>query len=145
MPRKSKFFRVATEGATTDGRKIERKWLQQAAKNFDPLTYGARVFMEHIRGINPAWGFSCLGDVLALETREVDGKLALFAQIDPTDELVTLTDARQKIYSSIEIAENFANTGEAYLVGLGVTDSPASLGTEILAFASQNPAVSPFT
>ena len=32
--------------------------------------------------------------------------------------------------------ENFANKGSAYLVGLAVTDSPASLGTEMLAFAA---------
>ena len=47
---KSKFFRVALEGATTDGRKIERSWIQQMAKNFDPQKYGARIWMEHIRG-----------------------------------------------------------------------------------------------
>ena len=48
---KSKFFRVAVEGATTDGRIIERAWLEQMAKNFDPAKYGARIWMEHMRGM----------------------------------------------------------------------------------------------
>ena len=144
----SKFFRVATEGATTDGRNIERAQLQQMAKNYDPKKYGARMFMEHIRGLSPDWGFRCMGDVIALRNGEIeiDGKklLTLEAQLEPTAEFVTLTKKGQKIYSSIEIAPNFAGTNEAYLFGLGVTDSPASLGTEILQFAAQNPAASPF-
>ncbi|MGO4222144.1 GPO family capsid scaffolding protein [Lysobacter sp. TAF61] len=146
MARKSKFFRVATEGATTDGRKIERKWLQEIAATYNPVTYGARIFIEHIRGINPnAQGaFRAMGDVTAVKIEEIDGKISLFAQIDPTEELIALVGQRQKIYSSIEVAENFANTGMAYLVGMGVTDSPASLSTEILAFAAQNPTANPF-
>ena len=145
MARKSKFFRVATEGATTDGRKIERKWLQEIAATYNQAKYGARIFIEHIRGINPEWGFRAMGDVVAVKAEEIDGKLTLFAQIDPTDELIKMVGERQKIYTSIEVAENFAGCGMAYLMGLGVTDSPASLGTEILAFAAQNPAASPFT
>ena len=31
----SKFFRVATEGATTDGRTIQRSWIEQAARNYN--------------------------------------------------------------------------------------------------------------
>ncbi|MFZ6875358.1 GPO family capsid scaffolding protein [Undibacterium sp. Di27W] len=140
---KSKFFRVAVEGATTDGRKIERSWIQQMAKNFDPQKYGARIWMEHIRGTLADSPFRAYGDVTAVKAEEVtiDGnkKLALFAQIEPTPDLVAMTKAKQKIYTSIEVNDKFADTGEAYLVGLGVTDSPASLGTEILAFAAQNP------
>lgn len=146
--RKSKFFRVAVEGATTDGRKIERKWLTDIAKNYSQLKYGARIFIEHIRGLNPEWGFRCMGDVTAVKTDTVtiDGqeKLALFAQIEPTDEMIKLNKAGQKIYSSIEVDPDFAGSGDAYLVGLGITDTPASLGTEILAFAAQNPEASPF-
>lgn len=144
---RSKWFRVAVEGATSDSRKIERTWLSQIASNYDPAKYGARIFVEHIRGLNPEWGFRCMGDVLAVKTDtvKIDGKdhLALFAQIQPTDELVALNKAGQKIYSSIEVDPDFAGKGEAYLVGLGVTDTPASLGTEMLTFAAQNPDASP--
>ncbi|MBC3911595.1 GPO family capsid scaffolding protein [Undibacterium umbellatum] len=145
---KSKFFRVALEGATTDGRKIERSWIQQMAKNFDPQKYGARIWMEHIRGTLADSPFRAYGDVTAVKAEEVtidgDKKLALFAQIEPTDDLIAMTKAKQKIYTSIEINDKFADTGEAYLVGLGVTDSPASLGTEVLSFAANNPNANPF-
>ncbi|MCG9124308.1 GPO family capsid scaffolding protein [Laribacter hongkongensis] len=143
MAGKSKKFRVATEGATTDGRVIERAWIEQMARNYDPKRYGARVNLEHLKGILPDGPFKSYGDVLELTSEPVeDGKLGLFAVIDPTAELVAMTQARQKIYTSIEVNPGFADTGEAYLVGLAVTDSPASLGTEMLQFsagATDNP------
>lgn len=141
----SKFFRVATEGATTDGREIQRSWIEQMAKNFNREKYGARVWLEHMRGMLPESSFAALGDVLALEARTVeDGKLALFAQIEALPALVAMNKAKQKIYTSIEVDPNFAKSGEAYLTGLAVTDSPASLGTEVLKFAAGNPDASPF-
>lgn len=146
MAQKSKMFRVASEGATTDGRRIERSWIEQMAKNFDPKKYGARVWLEHMRGIYPDSSFRAYGDVLAVESRAVeDGKLALFAEIAPLPDLVAMTTtSKQKIYTSVEIDPKFADTNEAYLVGLAVTDSPASLGTEVLSFAAQNPKANPF-
>ncbi|MCW8207621.1 phage capsid protein [Verminephrobacter aporrectodeae subsp. tuberculatae] len=141
MATKSKFFRVATEGATTDGRVIQKDWITQMAKNFDPKKYGARVWLEHYRGIAPDGLFKAYGDVVAVESRQVeDGKLALFAQIAPLPELVSMSKSKQKIYTSIECTPKFSDTGEAYLTGLAVTDSPASLGTEVLEFASRNQA-----
>ena len=145
---KSKFFRVATAGATTDGRVIEAADLQQMARTYDPKKYGARIFIEHIRGLNPEWGFRAMGDVVAARNGEIelDGKklVTLEVQIEPTAEFIGYTKKGQKIYSSIEIAPNFAGGNESYLIGLGVTDSPASLGTEVLQFAAQHPAASPF-
>lgn len=145
---KSKWFRVAVEGATSDKRVIERSWLEQAAKNFKRETFGARIWLEHFRGLFADSAFPALGDVLALKTEEVDifgkKKLALFAQIDPTDELVAMNKKRQKMYTSIEIDPAFSDTNQAYMVGLAVTDSPASLGTEMLAFCQQNPETNPF-
>lgn len=144
MPQKSKWFRVATEGATTDGRSIQRSWIEQMAKNFNPAKYGARVWIEHMRGLLPDSAFAAQGDVLAVKAEQVeDGKLALFAQIKPLESLIAMNKAGQKLYTSIEVDPNFADTGEAYLVGLAVTDSPASLGTELLTFAQQNPAANP--
>lgn len=138
---KSKRFRIAVEGATTDGRVISRDWISQMAKNYNPEMYGARINMEHIRGYAADSTFRRFGDVTAIEAEEIGdgplkGKLALFGWIDPTPELVELTKARQKIYTSIEVNPEFADTGEAYLVGLAVTDDPASLGTEILSFSA---------
>lgn len=138
---KSKWFVVATEGATTDGRKISREWLTQIEENYDPKKYGARVNLEHFRwryfDPNDAHSFS-YGDVLAVKTEEnADGKLQLLAQVEPTEALVKLVKDKQKVYTSVEIDLNFADTGEAYLVGLAVTDTPASLGTEYLKFCAK--------
>ena len=140
----SKWFRIAVEGATTDGRQLQAQWLQEAAAAYNPQTYGARVWIEHQRSTDPDGLFKAQGDVVALSTQQVDiaGKkrLALFAQITPTDELKRIVnEQKQKIYTSIELATKFADTGKAYLTGLSVTDSPASLGTEILTFAAQHP------
>lgn len=145
---RSNWFRVAVEGATTDKRKIERSWLEQAAKNFSQNTYGARVWLEHFRSLLPDSPFKAYGDITAVKAEEVEiagqKKLALFAQIEPTPDLVAMNKAKQKIYTSIEIDESFADSGEAYIVGLAVTDSPASLGTDVLAFSAQKPDASPF-
>jgi len=136
----TKFVRVAVEGATTDGRVIERQWLQDIVDTYNTAKFGARIWLEHLRGILPDSNFKAYGDVLEVKTEEIDfdgGKrLALFAKLDATPELVSMNKARQKIYTSIEISPNFAKTGKAYLTGLGVTDDPASLGTEALSFAS---------
>lgn len=132
-----KKFRVATEGATTDGRAISRTWIEQMAASFNPEKYGARIWMEHMRSMHPEGAFKAFGDVTALETNEnSDGKLELIAEIDPTDELVKMSKDRQKIYTSIEVDPDFAGSGQAYMVGLAVTDSPSSLGTEMLKFSS---------
>src|SRR5690606_37401865 len=128
----SKWTSIAREGATTDGRNIERAWLEQAAKNFNPKDYGARVNLEHFLSVYPDSAFRAYGDVIELKTEERDGKLHLLAKIDATNDLVELQKKRQKIYSSIEIDPKFSDTGEAYLVGLAMTDSPASLGTEVM-------------
>jgi hypothetical protein len=145
--KQSKFFRVAVEGATTDGRVIDRSFIEQMAATFNRQLYGARVWLEHLRSTLPDGPFKAYGDVLAVKAEEVvlggAKKLALFAQISPTPELVAMNQARQKIYTSIEINPKFADTGEAYLVGLAVTDSPASLGTEMLSFAAQHPDSNP--
>ncbi|BBP85992.1 phage capsid scaffolding protein [Pseudomonas sp. Pc102] len=145
---RSKWLRVAVEGATTDKREIKRSWLEQAAKNFNQATYGARIWLEHYRSLLPDSPFKAYGDVVALKTEEVEiagvKKLALFAQLEPSNELIALNKAKQKIYTSIEIDENFADSGEAYMVGIAVTDSPASLGTDVLAFSAEKPESSPF-
>ncbi|WVZ31377.1 GPO family capsid scaffolding protein [Acinetobacter baumannii] len=137
---KSKWFRVAVAGDTTDGREIQSEWIIQMAQTYNLNTYGARINLEHIKGVSPDGIFGAYGDVIALKSEKVtingEQKDALFAQIQPNENLVALNQKNQKIYTSIEVDENFAKTGQAYLVGLAVTDSPASLGTEMLSFAA---------
>ncbi len=148
MP-KTKSFIVAVEGDTVDGRKIERSWLTDIAATYNRATYGARVNCEHILGISPDKPFCAYGDVLSCSTEEVtltiggkqQKKLALRAEIEANDDLVAMNARGQKIYTSIEVQPNFANTGKAGLVGLAVTDRPASLGTEALTFAVKHPGI----
>lgn len=144
---KSKWFRVAVAGDTSDGREISSEWIIQMAQTYNMNTYGARINVEHIRSYFPDSSFGAYGDVIALKTEKVDingeQKDALFAQIQPNDNLIALNQKNQKIYTSIEVDPNFAKTGQAYLVGLAVTDSPASLGTEMLQFAA-GAATNPF-
>lgn len=141
MAKKSKRFRIAVEGATTDGRVIERDWITQMAASYSLQVYTALINMEHIKGFTPDGPFRRFGMVEKLEAAEItegklSGKLALYGWIAPTDDLVTMTGNWQKLFTSIEVNPSFADTGAAYLVGLAVTDDPASLGTEMLQFSA---------
>ncbi|MDU5488359.1 MAG: GPO family capsid scaffolding protein [Serratia liquefaciens] len=139
----SKWFRIGVEGDTCDGRVIDANDIQQMADSFDPRVYGCRINLEHFKGLLPNGDFKRLGDVVELKAETIDddsvlnGKLALFAKMTPLDELVAMVKAGQKVYTSMEIRPNFANTGKCYLVGLAVTDDPASLGTEYLEFCAR--------
>lgn len=131
---KSKFFRVAKAGQTIDGREITADQIKQMAASYNPKTYGARIWVEHMRSLFADGLFPAVGDVLSLAVEEDGDETYLTAQINPTDQLVKMNAARQKVFFSIEMDPNFSDTGEAYLVGLGVTDTPASLGTEMMQF-----------
>ena len=144
----SKFFRIGVEGDTCDGRIISASDIQEMAETYDPRVYGCRINLEHLRGLLPDGVFKRYGDVVELKAEKIDddsalnGKWALFAKITSTDDLIAMNKAAQKVYTSMEIQPNFANTGKCYLVGLAVTDDPASLGTEYLEFcrnAKHNP------
>jgi hypothetical protein len=144
MASKTKKFRVAVEGQTaTDGRKITRQMITECVETFNTDTYGVRINMEHLRGFDPAGVFGMYGDVEAVSCQEdnleIGGKtekrMALYAVLKPDDALVELNRKNQKVYTSIEPQPNFGGTGKFGLVGLAVTDSPASLGTQRLEFS----------
>ncbi|MCA7001655.1 GPO family capsid scaffolding protein [Dickeya solani] len=135
----SKPFIAAVEGVACDGRPIERIWITQMAKNFNRQVRGARVNLEHIKGYSPTSDFRAYGDVVSANEVTVPdgplkGKAALELVIDATPDLVALSKQRQKIYPSVEVHPSLPNTGEAYLMGLAMTDDPASLGVGILEF-----------
>lgn len=139
-PRKK--FRVAVSGNTVDGREIQPQHLRDAAANYSPEVYGARVNIEHYLSMFPGSDFGAMGDVVALSTEDITdgplaGRTALYAEIEPSDRMVQMTNKGQKVYSSIELHPQFALNGKAYVVGLAMTDTPASLGTERLKFAAQ--------
>lgn len=142
---KTKKFRVAKAGQTTDGRAIPLEHIKQMAASYSPAKYGARVNIEHIKSYSPESSFKAYGDVVSLSTEEDGDDTYLVAEVDPTDDLVSLSKARQKVYFSIEYNPNFADEGSAYLVGLACTDSPASLGTSYMQFCQQHPDENPLT
>ncbi|HHJ4163763.1 GPO family capsid scaffolding protein [Raoultella ornithinolytica] len=139
-PRKK--FRVAVSGNTVDGREIQPQHLRDAAANYNLNVYAARVNIEHFLSPYPGSDFGAMGDVVALSAEDITegplaGRTALYAEIDPSDRMVQMTDKGQKVYSSIELAPQFALNGKAYVVGLAMTDTPSSLGTDRLKFAAQ--------
>ncbi|HBC8110260.1 GPO family capsid scaffolding protein [Raoultella planticola] len=139
-PRKK--FRVAVSGTTVDGREIQPQHLRDAAANYNLNVYAARVNIEHFLSPYPGSDFGAMGDVAALSAEDITegplaGRTALYAEIDPSDRMVQMTEKGQKVYSSIELAPQFALNGKAYVVGLAMTDTPASLGTDRLKFAAQ--------
>ncbi len=138
----SKWFRIGVEGDTCDGRDISAQDIQEMADGFDPRVYGCRINLEHIRSVVPDTPFCRYGDVIELKAEVIDddsalnGKLALYGKIAPLDNLLAMLAKGQKVYTSMEIRPNFANTGKCHLIGLAVTDDPASLGTEYLQFCA---------
>lgn len=128
---KTGWIRVATEGDTIDGRAISGQDLLDMAESYNPKEYGARIWPEH-------WRWYACGDVLEVKAEEVDGRMRLFAVLAPNQAMIEFNQQDQKVYTSIEIQDNFANTGKPYLAGLAITDSPASLGTDRIKLFSAN-------
>ena len=136
MPRSLVSFwkRVATSGPTVDGRVILPQELRDIAETYSTATYTASIWSEHER-----W-YGAHGTVFAVRLIEDSedlqpGQVALEAQLKPNQRLLYLNDQGEKLFTSIEVTPDFANTGKAYLTGLAVTDSPASLGTQELYFS----------
>lgn len=125
----TKFVKVAQSGPTVDGRNIDPQWLRDMAETYDPALYRAKIWPDHLR-----WGNN-YGSVVALKSEEMDGLVSLYASFAPNAQYLLSNQYDQKLSFSIEVLENFAGTGKFYLGGLGVTDSPASLGTDELKFS----------
>jgi len=133
---------IGVSGETADGRTISAKELQEMAEQYDPEIYGARINLEHMNFLFPdfAGGY---GDVIELKAEpwaKDETKTALLAKLNITESLQKLWDSGQKIYTSMEITPRFADTKKAYLTGLAITDTPASLGTTANYTAAKNKA-----
>jgi hypothetical protein len=138
MPRSLVSFwkRVATSGPTVDGREILPQELRDIAETYKPSRYTAVIWCDHERW--PGSHGTVFAVRLVEEAEDLEpGQIALEAQLKPNDRLLYLNDQGQKLFTSIEITPNFAGTGKAYLTGLAVTDSPASLGTQELYFSNK--------
>lgn len=121
---------IAMSGKTADGRKIKAEHLNQMAQAYDKNLYTAQIWLEHYRFMGSNYGI-----VEELKTEQEGDKTKLFAKISPSKEMLSLNASGIGLFTSIEINPNFADTGAAYLVGLAITDSPASLGTTQLQFS----------
>ena len=128
-------------GMTIDGREIKDQQVTDMAETYSQSTYVARIWLEHMRGVDPNSMFKALGDVVEVKAERLTdgtlkGKLALFVKLSPHQDLIAMVRNGQKVHLSVEIDPNFAGSGKAYLVGMGVTDSPASLGVGIMKFSA---------
>lgn len=132
MPKISDWKIIATEGPTVDGRKITHDWIEQMAASYDPKEYTALIWPEHRRfyGYGENWG-----KVVELKAEEKDGKLRLFAKLEPNDYMLEANRKKQKLFTSIEPNPDYKGEGRCYLMGLAATDSPASTGTSLLQFS----------
>lgn len=125
------FIKIGQSGPTVDGRNLEAQWLQEAAETYDPKTYTALIWPDHIR-----W-FGNYGKVIGLEARQDGETIGLYAKLEPNARLLQSNRDGQRLFTSMELCPNFAESGKFYLEGLGVTDEPASLGTGELKFSKR--------
>lgn len=141
MTLQTDFIRAAVEGVTSDGREIKREYIEQMAATYNPKIYSAKIWLEHLRGADPDGLYASLGEVVAVKSgiikgeSALNGRLALYVKLVPSAKLIEWVRKGQKVHLSVEISLNFSDTGQCYLVGLGVTDSPASMGTGPMKFS----------
>lgn len=122
---------IGVSGATADGREISAAELREMAETYDPEVYTAQINLEHFRFLFDDWK-SGYGDVRELKVEpwaKDPSKTALLARFSVLPALQNIWDNGKKMFCSMEIQSNFAKSGKAYLVGVAITDSPASLGT----------------
>ena len=123
--------KVATAGPTADGREIVEQDLIDIADTYDTEEYTAVIWGSDPYGHSQWYGNFGLVHEVKLGKDKKD-RTCLFAKMAPNTRLMSLHDQGQKLFTSIEVWPNFADSGKAYLTGIAVTDSPASLGTEAL-------------
>ena len=133
MTIESSWLQIATAGQTADGRTISEKWINDMADTYSVSEYAALLWFQHNRDYGDD------GQVLALRA-ETDGKgrRVLFAKLKPSQFLQNLS-RRRTLFGSIEPSKkNFAGSGKHYLLGLGITDEPASVGTDQMLFSKKS-------
>ena len=131
MPLTTDWLTIGTSGPAVDGRKISEQMLLEAAETYDPDEYEAVISSEHL-----LWSYGNFGRVSKVRTStDKKDRTVLQAKIQPNRRLIEMNSQGQRLHTSMELTDDFAGTGKAYLVGLAVTDEPASLGTSLLQFS----------
>ncbi|WP_299002329.1 GPO family capsid scaffolding protein [uncultured Shewanella sp.] len=145
---------IAAVGMTVDGREITDKDIDDIVETYNYKKYGARINIDH-EGEWSGWGAKflynvelnggMLGDVLEVSQGVNDeGVKVLYAVLAPNASFVTLNQADQAVYFSIEIDRDFIESGTTYLTGLAVTDYPASTYTQRAKFNKTSPCIESF-
>lgn len=139
-PLMTDWITIGTSGPTIDGRNISPEMLTEMAESYDCEEYTAVINSDHM-----LFFFGNFGEVKELATgTDKKGRLALQARIRPNRRLMQMNAEGQRLFTSMEVDPNFLDSGKSYLVGLAVTDEPASIGTTELQF-SRNKAGRPLT
>lgn len=125
---------ICTSGQAVDGRPIEPQWLRDAAATYNRNTYTALLWPHHTDDMGERNFTYNLGEVDTLKTEDVEGRTKLYAQLIPNQFLIGANNLGQKLFTSAEFVPDFCGSGKDYLMGLVVTDIPASLGTEKITF-----------
>ncbi|HAW8088715.1 TPA: capsid protein, partial [Escherichia coli] len=125
---------VATSGPTIDGREIDPKWLTDAAEVYNPDERAAMLWPYHA---DSGWRAftNNYGLVDALKVEKFGDKVQLKARLIPNRFLIEANKAGQKLFTSIEVRENYLGTGKFFVSGVAVTDTPASVNTTRLQFS----------
>ncbi len=135
MPLTTDWLTIGTAGPTVDGRKISDQMLLDAAETYDPDEYEAVISSDHL-----LWWYGNFGRVAKVRSNtDKKGRTVLQAKIQPNKRLIEMNIDGQRLHTSMELTDDFAGTGKAYLMGLAVTDEPASLGTSQLQFSQKSP------
>jgi hypothetical protein len=79
--------------------------------------YGARVNIEHYLSMFPNSDFGAMGDVVALSTEDITkvpvaGRTALYAEIEPSERMVQMTDKGQKSIPVLSCIRSLPSTAK---------------------------------
>lgn len=135
MPKQTGWVIAATAGATVDGRVITEQWIKDMAEQYSADEYTAMIWPEHFRSSWAPFEGKNWGTVDEVKAAKSGGKLRLYVKLTANDYLLSANADGQKLFMSIEPDPDYKGTGKAYLMGLAVTDSPASTGTTRLKFS----------
>ncbi|MGF1761370.1 GPO family capsid scaffolding protein [Photobacterium sagamiensis] len=138
MSKQSGWKIAATEGATIDGRTITKQWILDMADQYSTTEYGALIWPEHSRSRWDKFEGKNWGTVDEVKAEKRAGKYRLLVKLSPNKYLLNANADGQKLFMSIEPNPDYCGSGRCYLMGLAVTDSPASTGTTLLKFSTDS-------
>lgn len=135
MSKQTGWVIAATEGATVDGRTITKAWIEDMAELYSADEYTALIWPEHFRSNWGPFEGKNWGEVDEVKAAKKGGKLRLFVKLTANKFLLDANKEDQKLFMSIEPDPDYKGEGRCYLMGLAVTDTPASTGTTRLKFS----------